>query len=118
MALNVAAIKAQTKRISFECLGDTVTLEYKPGEVTPEMQRRLMEDVSPQEANERYAQYFQTIVAKSDILDKPKEDGGEMWPIKAESIRELPYSLLNAIATAINEDVTVDPTKPANSKSA
>jgi hypothetical protein len=115
MALNVAAIKAEVKEIQFGCMGDIVTLKYRPGEVTPEMQRRLMEEVSPQEATERYAQYFETIVAKWDILDKPKEEGGVMWPIKAESIRELPYTLLNAIASAINEDVTVDPTKPANS---
>jgi hypothetical protein len=137
--ISIASIKANSKTVGVELDGadEPLVVVYNPANFTPARQASLSgsdgEDAEAQ--TERFIDAFCTIVDRFGNLegplfdeDDPDEAGnprevvpaGQPVPVEPEYVRLLPFTVINKVLEAIQEDMTADPKerqKPSRSGS-
>ncbi|MBX6770884.1 MAG: hypothetical protein IRY83_04110 [Chloroflexi bacterium] len=93
---------AQDRRTCTLRVGDeTVTITYRPGGVTPELEDQLREYTADQRGGAAMVALLAHCLVEWDVLD---EDGEPLAPT-AENLRRLPTVFLVRVAQAITDDL-------------
>ncbi|GIV81729.1 MAG: hypothetical protein KatS3mg051_1083 [Anaerolineae bacterium] len=102
MGISIADLKKKTRTVRVEYLGETVTVDYRPGALTPEAQVRMGQVQDTAESARVMAEYLADTLVSWDVLD---EDGKAPVAITTEFLMQCPSSFLGAIVQAILEDM-------------
>ena len=117
MKISELISNSRTLRISVH--GNAIEFNYKPGVFTPEYNDRFQEIkkksddadklTDEEQAEKNKENENQLISMICDLLTKwdiMEDDETTMYPIKVDSLRKVPYLVLNAIMESIIDDIS------------
>jgi hypothetical protein len=105
MPLDLQSYKATVKSVSVAVGGETLSVSYRPSELTPRFLKELKEKSTGGDA-ETTAEMLFHILTKWDVTD-----GGNPVPLTPEILASLGFDLLNAIVQAVMEDLNPLPSR-------
>lgn len=108
MPIRVSNLAKNVRETTVSYEGETAAVTYKPGSVTPNM---LDEMQANKENAGALVKLIRRCVSQWDVL---KDDGKQLAP-DDPAVGDLPVSFLNAVLTAIFEDMRPNPSTSGTS---
>lgn len=107
MPIKLGDLTRQTKTVTvrFEDTEDTLTVSYRPRNLTPAMQAAFERASREGRYTEVLLDGIRGLVAEWDLIG----EDGEPVPFTAEALADVPLLVLSAVAEVIGRDVTADP---------
>jgi hypothetical protein len=102
MPIRVSNLAKNVRETTVAYEGETAAVSYKPGSVTPNM---LDEMQAHKEDAGALVSLIRRCVAEWDVL----QDDGKPLPTDAPAVGDLPVAFLNAVLTAVFEDMRPNP---------
>lgn len=116
--MKVSALKSAVRRIQVPVPGEDqdapeekVWVDYRPGELTLEVQDELKEAVDSGFESDAAFVILKRVLSAWDLQD----DEGNPWPVTVEGIKKVPLIFLGAIMGGIEEDSRPNPQRGATS---
>ncbi|AZF90301.1 MAG: hypothetical protein BPHS0_15 [Phage 5P_3] len=104
MPLRLSSLKKSLRTITMEWDDNTLNVTYRLGEVTPERADRLAAMFEESRAEDRSnAEIWADILAVVESWDILGDDGNPL-PVTAETLAQIPITILRGIAEEITED--------------
>lgn len=101
MPVRVSNLARNQRALTVPIDGETLTISYLPGRLTPAAEDELRAKIDDQRGGPALASLLAEMVAGWDLTN----DDGSAYPIDEPHLRELPTSFLAVVATAITEDM-------------
>lgn len=99
--MKLSDLRANVRRLDVDYFGSTVSITYRPGELTPETEDALREAREQNRTTDALIELMVRALVGWDVTD----DDGEPLPIAAETLRPFPTALLLHIMAAIQDDM-------------
>jgi hypothetical protein len=113
--MRLSKLKEITRPLSFDFLGETINVTYRPAAYTPaleeESQRMLQETTDGASLSRMLATLLEPIMESWDVLD----DQDQPIPCTLEGLREVPFQLQSAVIQAVAADT--NPQAPKSKRS-
>ena len=103
MSIRVSNLSRNTRETTVTYDGETAAVTYRPGSVTPNM---LDEMQANKENAGALVNLIRRCVSQWDVL----QDDGKQMPPDSPAVGDLPVAFLNAVLTAVFEDMRPNPT--------
>lgn len=116
--MKIGELINNSRTLTVKVHGESIEFNYKPGVFTPEYSEKLNEIKEKSKELEKLSDEERVQEAKKsegrlisnlcDLLtrwDIFEDDGKTMYPISTDSLKKVPYLVLNAIMEAIVEDI-------------
>lgn len=100
MALTIGHLQRNTRNLTFEFLGETVNVTYRPGALTP----ALSVEIADAATQLPIVTALERLLVSWDVLG---EDGQTPLPITHAVLVSLPSEFLSTVFSAVMGDTTV-----------
>jgi hypothetical protein len=101
MPVRLSHLAQDRRTCTIQVGDDTVTVTYRPGGVTPELEDQLRTCLTEQRGGAALVALLTHCLVEWDVVD----DRGAMIPPTASRLRQLPTLFLSRVAQAILEDL-------------
>lgn len=106
--MKISDLRKGQRTLAVDLDGETLTLTYRTGAVTPATHDQALDLVEKQRVGAALARSLSLSLLSWDLTD----DNGAPYPVTEEALRELPVSFLDKVFTAIQEDLVPNDKKP------
>jgi hypothetical protein len=100
MPISINDLRREQRTVNFDFLGDQVSVTYRPGAVTPEVEDAMQTAQERERPANGLAEVVSMLLVEWDVLD----ENGTAIPTDLETCRTLPTEFLSAIVVAIVDD--------------
>lgn len=113
MAIKLGKVNGPTREVKIDFDGDTLTLTYNPGKLTPKLMAHLNEGVEQKDLSAT-ASFFTTVCENWDVVE---DDGVTPVPLTVETLEGLlSVEAMAKIVKALVEAQSPNPPTPAASE--
>lgn len=100
MGIKISLLKGKTKTFVFTYDGESMSVTYRPSEVTAQVVQEMRETVESGKAEVGLIDMMQRMLVSWEVMD----EAGEVLPITQEILQSLPLNFVTELSMSLNKD--------------